>query len=69
MRVYEWGMPRPRSFDPSSTFVKRMLGQVVGFRIPVEKVEGKRKLNQNQPLERQEGRGELKQRGGENADL
>ncbi len=52
VRVYERTMPRPWSFDPSGTFVRRLLGQIVGFRIGVEKIEGKWKLNQNQPLER-----------------
>jgi len=29
-----------------------LLGQIVGFRIPIEKLEGKWKLNQNHPVER-----------------
>ena len=52
VRVYERAMPRPWSFDPSSTFVERLLAQIVGFRIEVEKIEGKWKLNQNHPAER-----------------
>ncbi|HEY7152939.1 MAG TPA: FMN-binding negative transcriptional regulator [Gemmataceae bacterium] len=52
VRVYEQAMPRPWSFDSSSTFVERMLAQIVGFRIEVEKIEGKWKLNQNHPVER-----------------
>jgi transcriptional regulator len=31
-----------------------MLAQIVGFRIPVERIEGKWKLNQNHPPERRE---------------
>lgn len=54
VQVYERGMPRPWSFDPSSTFVERLLGQIVGFRIEVEKIEGKWKLNQNHPVERRQ---------------
>lgn len=50
--VYESGMSRPWSFDPSSTFSQRMLGQIVGFRIEIESIEGKWKLNQNHPVER-----------------
>jgi transcriptional regulator len=50
--VYEQAMPRPWSFDPSSTFAQRMLAQIVGFRIEIEKIEGKWKLNQNHPVER-----------------
>jgi transcriptional regulator len=52
VRVYEQAMPRPWSFDDSSTFVKRLLGQIVGFRMEIEKLEGKWKLNQNHPVER-----------------
>jgi transcriptional regulator len=49
---YEKAMTRPWSFDPSSTFVGRMLAQIIGFRIEVEKIEGKWKLNQNHPAQR-----------------
>ena len=49
---YEQAMPRPWSFDGSGTFVERLLTQIVGFRIEIEKIEGKWKLNQNQPVER-----------------
>lgn len=54
VRHYEQAMPRPWTFDPSSTFAERMLGQIVGFRIEVEKIEGKWKLNQNHLAERRE---------------
>jgi transcriptional regulator len=68
VRVYENAMPRPWSFDGSSAFVKRMLAQIVGFRIEVQKIEGKWKLNQNQPVERrQKVVRALQQQGGENA--
>jgi transcriptional regulator len=50
--VYEGSMPRPWSFDGNATFVERLLAQIVGFRIVIEKIEGKWKLNQNQPVER-----------------
>ena len=52
VRVYEQGMRQPWSFDGSGTFVKRLLTQIVGFRIEIEVIEGKWKLNQNQPVER-----------------
>jgi len=52
VRVYEQAMPQPWSFDGSSAFVKRMLAQIVGFRIEIVKIEGKWKLNQNHPVER-----------------
>jgi transcriptional regulator len=52
VRVHEQAMPRPWSLSDSGTFVERLLGQIVGFRIEIEKVEGKWKLNQNHPVER-----------------
>jgi transcriptional regulator len=68
VRVYEQPMPRPWSFDASSTFVKRLLGQIVGFRIEIDKIEGKWKLNQNHPVERRRKVVRaLRQRGDENA--
>jgi transcriptional regulator len=36
VRFYEEVMPRPWSFDASDSFVKRMLSQIVGFRIEIE---------------------------------
>jgi transcriptional regulator len=68
VQVYEQAMPRPWSFDPSSNFVERLLGQIVGFRIEIGKIEGKWKLNQNHPVERRKKVVRaLQQRGGENA--
>jgi transcriptional regulator len=68
VRIYEQAMPRPWSFDSSSTFVKRLLGQIVGFRIEVERIEGKWKLNQNHPTERRKKVIQaLRERGDENA--
>jgi transcriptional regulator len=68
VEVYEGTMPQPWSFDPSSTFVERLLGQIVGFRIEIEKIEGKFKLNQNHPAQRrQKVVRALQQRGDENA--
>jgi transcriptional regulator len=52
VRFHEHAMPRPWSFDPSSTFAARMLAQIVGLRIEIDKIEGKWKLNQNHPVER-----------------
>jgi transcriptional regulator len=68
VRFYEQGMPRPWSFDASTTFMKRMLGQIVGFRIEIEKIEGKWKLNQNHPVERRRKViAALRQQGDENS--
>ncbi len=52
IRFYEQAMPRPWSFDDATTFARRMLAQIVGFRIEIERIEGKWKLNQNHPVER-----------------
>lgn len=49
---YEQGMAEPWTFDGSTTFATRMLSQIVGFRLEIEKIEGKWKLNQNHPVER-----------------
>lgn len=49
---YEQGMREPWSFDGSSTFARKLLAQIVGFRIEIDRLEGKWKLNQNQPSER-----------------
>jgi transcriptional regulator len=68
VRVHERAMPRPWSFDGSGTFVGRLLAQIVGFRIEVEKIEGKWKLNQNHPVERRKKVVRaLGERGDENA--
>lgn len=69
VQIYERAMPRPWSFDSSSAFVDRMLAQIVGFRIRIEKLEGKFKLNQNHPAQRREKVIQaLRKRGGENAE-
>jgi transcriptional regulator len=52
VHFYEPVMPRPWSFDPSSTYGERMLAQIVGIRIEIAKIEGKWKLNQNHSVER-----------------
>lgn len=52
--VYEQSMPRPWSFDGSNLFAERMLKQIIGFRLVIDKLEGKWKLNQNHPVERRQ---------------
>lgn len=65
---HERTMPEPWTFDDNSTFAERMLSQIVGFRIEIESIEGKWKLNQNHPVERQEKVIQaLKQRPDENS--
>lgn len=50
--VYEASLPRPWTLDASSAYTGRQLGAIVGFRIEIERLEGKWKLNQNHPVER-----------------
>jgi transcriptional regulator len=52
VQFYEQPLPQPWSFDGTDSFAERMLAQIVGFRIQIEKIEGKWKLNQNHPVER-----------------
>jgi transcriptional regulator len=52
--LYERSMPNPWSFDGSTTFAERLLTQIIGFRILIERMEGKWKMSQNQPVERQQ---------------
>lgn len=51
---YEGSRPRPWSLGEPSTFTDRMLAQIVGFRTPIERIEGKGKLIQNHPPERRQ---------------
>jgi transcriptional regulator len=69
VRVYEQAMTQPWSFNDSGTFVERMLGQIVGFRIEIEKIQGKWKLNQNHSIDRRRKViRALDERGEENAE-
>ena len=52
--TYESGMEKPWSFDPKDEYVRKLLGGIVGFRIPIDRLEGKAKLNQNHPEERRD---------------
>lgn len=66
--IYEKAMPQPWTLGTNDQFVDRLLMQIVGFRIEIEKIEGKFKLNQNHPVERREKVIKALQRqGGENA--
>jgi transcriptional regulator len=65
---YEAALPRPWTFDGSSAFAARMVGHIVGFRIEVERLEGKWKLNQNHPAGRRKKVADtLHERGGDDA--
>jgi transcriptional regulator len=49
---YEGPRERPWQFDASGEYARKMMKQIVGFRIEVRQLEGKWKLSQNQPAER-----------------
>ena len=49
---YEASLPRPWTLDEPPEFVQRLTAQIVAFRIPIERLEGKWKLNQNHSVER-----------------
>lgn len=50
--VYEQPRVRPWRFDTASDFYKQLAKGVVAFRIELDSLEGKLKLNQNHPPER-----------------
>jgi transcriptional regulator len=52
VEYYERSLPIPWNLPDSATFLDRLLSQIVGFRIEIESLEGKWKLNQNHPAER-----------------
>jgi transcriptional regulator len=52
--VYEGSMLQPWSYDPDDPVFDKMLREIVGFEIAINRLEGKRKLNQNHPVERRE---------------
>jgi transcriptional regulator len=54
VETYEASQPRPWSVADSSEYLDRLLPQIVGFRIPIARLEGKWKLNQNRPAEQRQ---------------
>ena len=48
--VHERSLPNPWSVDPGTEFFQTLVRAVVGFRIEIDRREGKWKLNHNQPL-------------------
>ncbi len=50
--TYERAMPKPWTIDTNTDFFRKLARTVVGFRIDISRLEGKWKLNQNQPEER-----------------
>jgi transcriptional regulator len=49
IQTYEGAQPHPWRLNESAEFVQRLLRQIVAFRIPITRLEGKWKLNQNRP--------------------
>jgi transcriptional regulator len=50
---YERSMPMPWAVDTSTDYFAKMVRAIVGFRVEISRLEGKWKLNQNHPPERQ----------------
>jgi transcriptional regulator len=61
-------IPQPASADGAKDYIDKMARAVVGFRVAIERIEGKWKLNQNHPRERREKVAQaLAQRSDENS--
>src|SRR5262245_29746846 len=54
VEVYEAAQPQPWRLHEPAAFVSRMIRQIVAFRLPIARLEGKWKLNQNRPAEQRE---------------
>lgn len=52
VQTYEANMPTPWQLDANSEYTRKLAGAIVGFRIEIEKLEGKWKLSQNHSVER-----------------
>lgn len=54
VRTYEASQPSPWTFNPATDFNRKMTKAIVAFRIEIQRIEGKLKMNQNQPRERRQ---------------
>jgi len=54
VRIYERNMPVPWTMPEQGEFLTRLVDQIVAFQIPLGRLEGKWKLNQNHPLARRQ---------------
>ena len=52
--IYERNMPVPWTISQPGEFLTRLVDQIVAFQIPLRRLEGKWKLNQNHPLARRQ---------------
>ena len=46
---HEAYIERPWSVREAETYAQRLVGQIIGFELPIERLEGKFKLSQNRP--------------------
>lgn len=51
--IHETAQPKPWKGNLSEEYRSKLLDMIVGFEIPIEKIEGKFKLNQNRSIEDQ----------------
>lgn len=49
VRFYESGFEKPWAFELPEKFLEKMMDMIVGFEIPISRIEGKFKLSQNRP--------------------
>jgi transcriptional regulator len=67
--VYEGARPQPWQLGEADEYLERMLRGIVGFRIEIDRLEGKWKLSQNRPAEQRERvRHALRDQGGVDAE-
>jgi len=52
--AFETPQPTPWQMHEPADFIDRLIRQIVAFRIPVTRLEGKWKLNQNRPADQRE---------------
>jgi transcriptional regulator len=52
---HERSLEPPWDFDPAAAWVQKLLSEIVAFEIPIEKLQGKFKLNQNRTPADREG--------------
>ncbi|WP_422930445.1 FMN-binding negative transcriptional regulator [Singulisphaera sp. PoT] len=53
VQAHEGPRARPWSFVDSDSYIQKLMKGIVGFHIDLTRVEGKWKMSQNQPVERQ----------------
>jgi transcriptional regulator len=47
--TYERAMPTPWELDPTTPYFAKLVGGIVAFRVPIDRLEGTWKLSQNHP--------------------